>query len=716
MKSNEVSRYDLPSSRILIRSLRHAESRVLALAGDTGDAEARARISDQVLDMVRDLFVVRLLEDRHCLRDYYLSGGRRSSRLSAEVAREHLGALNAWAGFELANLSAWSSAGPGEELAQLDYELHLSRFWPPDMPVEILGSLWEERLPAPRRSGVYYTPRRIVDLVLSSALAGSKETKREEDFTLLDPACGSGYFLLEAYRRLLDRELAAARDKGELFTDTVKGESGKTVLSAARRLDLIREHLFGVDIDGRALELARRGFFVEALSDLPALSSPAPDPSALFTNLKEGDSILEASLPEQVDMFEPSPPIPGKPFIWESREEGFGRVLDEGGFNLIVGNPPWVSLKGRHKQSPYSGPAMEYLLSRYSADTYRPNVVEFFIRRGLELLAEGGFMSFVVPDRVAENEQFESLRRHMSEQGEMWSLHFREPFPGVAADTLIYLFHKRAHPRQSVKIAISDATGRALSVPQNYWIKGKGFVPAGTPADDVESVLHQIETAGKKKLSDFLETGVGFIAKTNRITRERVSAAQQPAIKGEHVLPYGREGQAWFEFSLANLAGGTRALRKLAHPNRILLRKTGARLIAARDQTGDLPEQSLYFAFLRDLRHLKNYDLRYFLGILNSRTMSFYFRHRKITNRATTPQIKKVHLDSLPIRPINFNDLTSRGLYEALVKIVGERESAKDPSALRELDRQVDHNVAELYGIPERHLALIAQETAKGWE
>ena len=231
-------------------------------------------------------------------------------------------------------------------------------------------------------------------------------------------------------------------------------------------------------------------------------------------------------------------------------------MLEEGGFSLIVGNPPWVSLKGRHKQSPYSGPAVEYLLNRYQADTYRPNVVEFFIRRGLELLAEGGFMSFVVPDRVAENEQFESLRGFMSEQGEMWSLHFREPFPGVAADTLIYLFHKRAHPRQSFKIAISDATGRGLSVPQNYWLKGKGFVPAGTPADEVESVLHQIETAGKKKLSDFLETGVGFIAKPNRITRDQVTPNQQPAIKGEHVVPYGRAGQAWFEFSLANLAGG----------------------------------------------------------------------------------------------------------------------------------------------------------------
>ena len=96
--------------------------------------------------------------------------------------------------------------------------------------------------------------------------------------------------------------------------------------------------------------------------------------------------------------------------------------------------------------------------------------------------------------------------------------------------------------------------------------------------------------------------------------------------------------------------------------------------------------------------------------------MSFYFRHRKITNRATTPQIKKVHLDSLPIRPINFNDLTARGLDQALVKIVGERETAGDPEAIRELDRQVDHCVAELYGIPERYLALIAQETAKGWD
>ena len=142
-----------------------------------------------------------------------------------------------------------------------------------------------------------------MNLVLSSALSGLREARREEAFTLLDPACGAGNFLLEAYRRLLDRELSAARDKGELFTDTVKGESGKTVLSASRRLEIFRERLYGVDIDGRALDLARRCFFVEALSDLAALRSPAPNPSALFTNLREGDSILEVSLPLQVELF-----------------------------------------------------------------------------------------------------------------------------------------------------------------------------------------------------------------------------------------------------------------------------------------------------------------------------------------------------------------------------------------------------------------------------
>ncbi len=709
------SRYDLPGSRILIRSWRASSRRAQAVAGDSDPAQL-AVVEARVLGMVRDLFVLRLMEDRRTLSDRWLCGGKRSRPLDDAEAAERLKELNAWAGFALFDAEAWQELGAGPELADLYREMQLTRFWPPQMPAEALGALWEEGLPGVRRNGVYYTPRSIVDFALTHALEGHWSERHPAVLRILDPACGAGYFLLEAFRRLTARELGRYAGRGgDLFAPVRRGESGRAVLDPARRMELIGEHLFGVDIDGVALELARRALFVEAMADSPALRGPGPDARALFSNLREGDAIVEERLPQQANLFDSGQAPPLKPFSWRDEEGGFGRVLGEGGFSVIVGNPPWVSLKGRHKQVPYSQEVVERLISRYGADSYRPNIVEFFIRRAIELLAEGGWHSFVVPDRIAENEQYGPLRKFMLDHGEITRLHYREPFPGVAADTLVYVYTRRGRPRRSARIVISDAAGAGSEAAQGYWLKGESFIPPRERGGSAEEVIRKIESAGRRSLSDFMETGVGFIAKPRRISRERTSENQLKVIKGEHVSPYSRTGSAWFEFTLGNLAGGTRNLDKLTKKDRILLRKTGARLVAARDESGDIPEQSLYFAFLKDRRLSRQYHLAYFLGILNSRVMSFCFRHRKITNRATTPQIKKIHLDTLPIRPINWSDPAARELHDALAAAVLKREAAADAETAAALDREIDGAVSKLYDLDEQDLEIINAEMNKGW-
>jgi len=709
MKKKSSSRYDLPSSRILIRSLRYAQARVSNLVGDSSDPEYQSLVAGRALNMVRDLFSVRLLEDRRVLVDSCLRGGKSSRPLEGADVSSRLSDLNEWLGYPMFDPDAWLDPGPGEEFCTLEHELHLSRFWPPGMPVEVLGALWEERLSVPKRTGVFYTPRRIVDMVLDEALDVLEREGVEP--VLADPSCGSGYFLLEAMRRLVKAE--RERDGAGLFSSLVKGESGRMVVEPARRMELVKKRIFGVDLSAGGIELARRSILIEALADLPAFRGTPPSPEPLYSNIKEGDAILEHSFPQQVDLFDASSPPALKPFDWYDEEEGFGKMMASTGINCMVGNPPWVSLKGRHKQAPYSPQVVRSLTERYGSDTYRPNIVEYFVRRAVELLTEGGVNGFVVPDRISENEQYRPLRKFMAENGEITRLHFREPFPGVSADTLVYVFIKRRRPRRSARIRITEAGGKKREVPQSYWVRAEGYLSGERTRDELEQVLRKIETAGRRRLSDFLETGVGFIAKPGRITEHKVSENQQPAIKGEHVTPYRREGNAWIEFRLENLAGGTRRMEKLTRTDRILLRKTGARLTATADSSGDLPEQSLYFAFPRDRRLARPYDLRYFLGILNSKVMTFYFRQRKITNRATTPQIKKVHLDSLPVRPINFNDPEVREMHHGLAQAVRKREAENDTGKIPRLDLEVDRRVAELYGLSSDQFELVLAELEK---
>lgn len=92
------------------------------------------------------------------------------------------------------------------------------------------------------------------------------------------------------------------------------------------------------------------------------------------------------------------------------------------------------------------------------------------------------------------------------------------------------------------------------------------------------------------------------------------------------------------------MTGRTTDIEKLGCPSKVLLRKTGKSIIAAYDDSGRYPEQSLYFTFGE-----MSEDPFYILGLLNSRLMNFLYFHTAITNRDSIAQVKKVDLDALPV-------------------------------------------------------------------
>jgi hypothetical protein len=179
-------------------------------------------------------------------------------------------------------------------------------------------------------------------------------------------------------------------------------------------------------------------------------------------------------------------------------------------------------------------------------------------------------------------------------------------------------------------------------------------------------------------------------------------------------MRYETIGTAYFEFKKANLAGGTQDEAKLGYQRKILMRKTGFPLCSTLDSTGIYPEQSLYFLY--DAQY--QIELEYVLGILNSKLFQYVFMKWMVTNRDTTPQLKKVHLDEFPLRTINFNDRSDIASHDEIVELViqmlewKERlRRANTPQEQIVLEREInvadsriDHLVCELYGVDEGEL------------
>jgi len=234
-----------------------------------------------------------------------------------------------------------------------------------------------------RRLGVVYTPEHIAQFVLDLAEGTGCAI---DDAPLLDPACGAGVFLCEIVRR-------AARRIGD----------GSGPLSGARRRELLRvasRHLYGIDTDEQACGLAIR-MLRATVQEL----APGPLPDDFMTvNIVRGDFLVG-------DELRRLPPT------------------RSGGFRFIVGNPPYVAttrLDDRHKAQ---------LRVLFSTAVGRVDLYTLFIERALQVIAPGGTVAFITPDKFLASRTSHRLRTFISAHGTLRTVaRFRshKVFPGAA--------------------------------------------------------------------------------------------------------------------------------------------------------------------------------------------------------------------------------------------------------------------------------------------
>ncbi len=303
------------------------------------------------------------------------------------------------------------------------------------MPVEIIGNAYERFLgqtikhdgrgvgiknkPEVRKSkGVYYTPHYIVEYIVEKTV-GRLLTKcsSPEDVAKLrvvDPACGSGSFLLGAYEAFLAWHLAffekeaMRREKAgrksltpRKYCDLVRvvRRQGKrcspTVrLSARLRKQILLNNIYGVDIDPQAAEVAQFSLCMKALERTTReelyrevdlfRTEVLPD---LSKNIQCGNSLIAHDF-WSVTGLDESEEIRRRvnPFDWE---QGFPTVMGSGRFDAVIGNPPYIRMQRiAHDEA-------DYLFSRYETPMSKTDISLLFIERGLSLASRKGFVGFI---------------------------------------------------------------------------------------------------------------------------------------------------------------------------------------------------------------------------------------------------------------------------------------------------------------------------------
>lgn len=348
---------------------------------------------------------------------------------------------------------------------------------------------------ARRAGGVFYTPRHVVDYILRRTLPPlltGRTPQQSARLKLLDPSCGTGSFLVPAYEYLLawhlDWYLAQPRPEQYLrgaASPLARNAQGQDVLSLSERRRILCDNLFGVDIDSRAVRAARSALLATLHEGMPE-GAPRLEVPELERNIRCGNALVDFT---HDALSGPSASRAMKrlnPFDWHDAQNGFGAVMAAGGFDAIIGNPPY------RRERDFKELLDEVASSDFGRAYRRPrmDLWYYFVHRALEHLRDGGRLSFIVNSYWTAGTGAEALIEALRTRCQLEELFLLGParvFDDVAGQHLIFVASRQA-PRAStlVRRVPEDFTGSALP-----YLEGR------TPAVEYQKTHEELFLGGR---------------------------------------------------------------------------------------------------------------------------------------------------------------------------------------------------------------------------
>ncbi|MDA8339834.1 MAG: Eco57I restriction-modification methylase domain-containing protein [Nitrospiraceae bacterium] len=448
----------------------------------------------------------------------------------------------------------------------------------------------------------------------------------------------------------------------------------------------MRNNIFGVDIDPQAVEITMMSLYLKALEGerglLPRKQHLLP---SLSSNVKCGNSLIGYDILEQGQLYEGTVPelraegrrfgtvpVAGlsdedksriNPFDWNSKTAGFGEIMENGGFDCVIGNPPYVFTRDKG----FTELEKNYF-KKFKHSNYQLNTFTLFTEQGFNLLKRSGYLGYIIPNNWLTISTMKPFRDFIiGSTGELIiTNNLFKVFQDANVDTSIIIF-KKAKPTyvyltESTEPSKIDIIAKAkpsdvLSEPIIQYRLYKN--------QEAKNLLKKIETnfmelgeitlvkAGLKAY----ETGKGKPKQTDAMKRDRIyhsrkklNSSYRIYLDGQDVRRYATTWSGEYLKYGQNLAAPRDS--QLFEGERILVRQIPSRPPYSINATIVFGEE------LNDINSMvvkktSAYSLKYILGIINSKllTIWFDFKFEKF-QRAIFPQFKVNELATFPIRTI----------------------------------------------------------------
>lgn len=604
------------------------------------------------------------------------------------------------------------------------------------MPVEVLGNAYEQFLGkviriTPARSvrieekpevrkagGVYYTPQYIVEYIVKNTvgkLVDGKTPTQIEKIKIVDPACGSGSFLLGAFDYLLQYHINWYHEKGYA---TRKGKDNpftpQGTLTTHEKKRILLCNIFGVDLDSNAVEVTKLSLLLKCMEGETEASIKQqislfhervlPD---LDNNIKSGNSLIDTDFYDSIDFGEEKKI---KPFSW-SGKKGFPEVFKQGGFDVVIGNPPYVSTKEISEEQ------KKYFIKKYYSATGQFDLYGLFIEKAYDLLSKNGEFGFITSSTFLNNKDFKNLREILLTKTSIGSIvNFGETvFDDANLDVTVLTFNKSENKNSKIKIILSSndfLENKHHFVTQKQFCESDNFEFTLSIKEEDIKVLNKI-FKDKTSLSEILDLprGIELGSNSDKIS-ERPIKGYEKLLVGKNIKKFKIEFNNYF-IRFENDKSVFKELSIYKTPKILIQRirnlSLKTRIVATIDYSGYLCTNTLRIGILKN----KNNSLEFILGILNSSLVNYIFLKLFLNKDIYAYQLERIPIPTKSEKTIS-SEIEKN--VSAILKLHTDLSEEKLPAKVEQIKQRIEHSEArinqlvyELYDLKEAEIKIIEE-------